>query len=203
VASDTFQQVYARDVDTIFKVTDGGRIFTQLVSVLSDNTVVLDVIAGGKNNAYYHLGGVVIDEYASNITLLRNDTTLLDDDGDHVVRFTDGHFRNSASAVVNRTIGNGTGNSGRTILEFVGCRGLASLHGLTTGNVVLKSNADDATRKNRAVLSVRDCDLSDLASTDIVSLIDSQSTNYRAWGRDNWTFASGKVQDSESVVPNP
>jgi hypothetical protein len=66
--------VRASDVGTIFKVDNGGRIFTQLVSVQNSGSTVLDVTDGAGDNAFYDIGGVVVREGTQNVTLLRNDT---------------------------------------------------------------------------------------------------------------------------------
>jgi hypothetical protein len=183
----TFQHVLASDVERIFKVTQGGRISTQTVSVVSDDTIVMDLIGGGSSGAFHQLGGVTIDENATGVTLL---TSAPPASGGHHVRFTNGHFRNNMDITVDRT---GGGGVGQTTLELVGCRGVGSLEDAIT----LKGK----NTSGHIVLIVRDCDISDMADTDIATLINSNSSNWRAWSRENWTFASGKVGNTNDSNP--
>jgi hypothetical protein len=192
----TFQHVIAEDVGTIFQVdhntkgtvkAGGGRIYTQLISVQSDNTIVLNLKGGGKNASHFQLGGVVVKDDANDIILLDSQTPA-GSSGDHLVRFTDGHFRNTAKVVINRT-----DSQGKTTLEFVGCRGMAALES------EVDLHGIDST--NRILLIVRDCDLSDVAYSDIESLIKPASRDFWAEGLDNWDFTSGALTNTDASHP--
>jgi hypothetical protein len=178
----TFQHLRTNDVGTIFKVDNGGRIFTQLVSVQKSGSKVLDVFASGSANCCFDIGGVVIRQGTQNVTLLTNDTSTLDAAPGQVFRFTNGHFDSGqdVSIYIKRTRPSGT--PGNSVVELVGCRGVAALD----ENVTIEGG--DATHKSGIV--VADCEVG-----SVTQLINASSSNYWANGVSNWTFASGVVND--------
>jgi hypothetical protein len=188
----TFQHVYAQDVRTIFQVDDkptpdpgggGGRIFTQVVSVQTDNTTVLNLKGGGANSGFHHLGGVTLKPGVTGIRLLDNRTggTFGGGGGAHHVRFTDGHFADDDTApTTSARIDVDRGIGSLTTLELVGCRGLKALAGR------VKLIVHDSTGGTKIVFIVLDCEID-----DVNTLIESGSGNYIPHSINNWTFASG------------
>jgi hypothetical protein len=190
----TFRHVYAEDCVTIFKVDDGGRIFTETVSVQSDATTVLELNGGGQNSAFHQLGGVTLAPGILDGYLLKS-ITAATSQGAHHVRFTDGHFvgvspTTTARVEINRSAGMPHQGGGLSTLEFVGCRGMAALNGrVKLVGKIRTVNGQQITDK--LIFFARDCELSSIAD-----LIETGSDIYQSYGMDNWTSASGKVGDT-------
>jgi hypothetical protein len=112
------------------------------------------VLGGDTKNAFYHINGLALYNEVDGVTLLRNISLA---GGTHYVRFTNAHFvcsdtsgcpPSSSSGVsanchpVDVLIDRTGGMVGQTMLEFVGCRGLAALD----SNIVIKGAS--STRKS-------------------------------------------------------
>jgi hypothetical protein len=147
---------------------------------------VLNVKGGGSSGGYHQIGGVTLKPGIDNVSLLDNRTggAFGGAAGSHHIRFTDGHFGDhdtspttTAKIDVDRQAG------AQSTVELVGCRGMQAL----AGRVTLKN----ANSSNDVVLIVIDCDIA-----DVDDLINANSSNCIAHGRDNWTFADGAVMDS-------
>jgi hypothetical protein len=118
---------------------------------------------------------------ATNVYLLKNDTSSSLSTGDHTFRFRDAHFRNKLLVDIKRS------NSGSlsSVLELVGCRGVeAALH----GNITINGREANPSR-----LIVRDCEVDDVASL----IDDANSEHYEYDGVGNWTFEDGFLGDEE------
>jgi hypothetical protein len=191
----SFEYIHAEDCDRVFKVTNGGRIFTQAMRVLTDGTIVLDLLGGDATNAFYHINGLALDDGVDNVSLLENASMS---GGTHHVRYTNAHLvcsdtspcpPSSSSGVsanchpVSVNIDRTNSADGQTMLEFVGCRGLAALD----SNVVI--NGDSSTHKSHLI--VRE---SEIARAGF--LIDTGgSSHYTYAGFENWTYGCGIVPD--------
>jgi hypothetical protein len=192
----SFEYVHAEDCGTIFKVANGGRIVTQAIRVLSDGTTLLDVSGGDDKNAFYHINGLALDDGVDGVYLLRNVSTAAQV---HHFRFTNAHFvcsdespcppSSSSAKSTNchpvEVLIDRTGSSaGQTVLELVGCRGLAALD----SNVLIKGAG--STKKSHLI--VRESEI-----TRVGFLIDmaTPSSNYSYSGFENWTYGCGIVPD--------
>jgi hypothetical protein len=100
---------------TIFKVTQGGRIYVAAINMLGNGTI-LDVQNGDDNDAFYHINGLKVDGNSTDLAVLNN---VDDGNGLQLFRFTDAQFYqgNDATVLIDRTGGNG-----QSVLEFVGAR---------------------------------------------------------------------------------
>jgi hypothetical protein len=194
----SFEYVHAEDCGTIFKATNGGRIFTQAVRVLTDATKVLEVLGGDAKNAFYHINGLALDDGVDNVTLLRNISTAA---GTHHIRFTNAHLicsdtspcpPSSSSGIsanchpVGVLIDRRNSPDGQTMLEFDGCRGVAALD----SNVVIRG----ASSGYKSHLIVRESEI-----VRAGHLIDPGSSNYTYDGFENWTFGCGIVPDDSGA----
>jgi len=197
-----FEYVHAVNCGTVFKVSEGGRIFTQSLRIPTSDTTVLELLGGDATNAFYHLNGVAVDDGVNGTVLLNNDDS---GNGTQVVRFTNGHFIcsdetgpcppldssssestdvsancHAVEAVIDRT-----GGTGQTMLEIVGCRGVSALY----DNITIEGAASD----KRSYLIVRESECYKAGF-----LIDTAaSSNYKYWGIENWTYACGIVEDDD------
>jgi hypothetical protein len=99
-----------------------------------------------------------------------------------VFRFTNGHFDAGQDAFININRTNLSGTPGRSVVEVVGCRGVAALD----GNVTIEGG----NASNPCGIVVADCEVG-----SVTQLINGSSSDYWANGVANWTFASGVVTD--------
>jgi hypothetical protein len=190
----TFEYIHAESVNAIFIVTAGGRIFTQSCRVISSGTTILMVVGGTDETAFYHINGLALDAGANDCVLLTNQATS---NGNHLFRFTNGHFictdlsacpSSSSSGTpancynVSATIDRRGSSSGKSMLELVGCRGVAALD----RNITIEGAAPGA----KSHLIVRECEIRSAGQ-----LVSGASTNYTYKGVENFTFPCGIVPD--------
>jgi hypothetical protein len=204
----SFEYVHAVNCGTVFKVTSGGRIFTQSLRVLSDGTTILDLAGGDAASAYYHINGLALDDGVDGTVLLNNDVGA---SGTHHVRFTNAHLIcsdettpcppgpsssstsltpdastncHAVTATIDRT---DAGSTGQTMLELVGCRGLSALN----GNVTIKG----ASSGKKSYLIVRE---SEIAEAGFL-IHTTNSSNYIYNGIENWTYGCGVVRNDSGA----
>jgi hypothetical protein len=191
----SFEYVHAESCNAVFIAAGGGRLFTQSCRVLTSGTTVLLVIGGATETAFYHINGLALDPGATSCVLLSNEDS---GSGNQLFRFTNGHFictdssqcppSSSGSvgapcyglaATIDRSQSTG---GGKSVLELVGCRGVAALN----ANVLIKGR--DAF--NRSHMIVRECEV-----RSAKQLIKTGSSNYTCQGVENYTFPCGIVPD--------
>jgi hypothetical protein len=166
---------------TIFKVSQGGRIYVAAMNMLGNGTI-LDVQNGGVNDAFYHINGLKVDGNSNDLTVLNN---VDSGDGLQLFRFTDVQFQESkdvnseARVVIDRR-----GGTGQTVLEFVGSRWLTLNGQVLTDNVLING----ASSSKRSRLIVRDSTIGRIAAE---RLIQSGSLNFSEHRIKNWLLASG------------
>jgi hypothetical protein len=136
----SFRFVYPQDSKTVFHVTAGGRIYVASINVVLTATGggILDVVSSDMNNGFYHINGLAGDGNVTDYHLLKNTDS---GNGLQYFRFTNAHFVNTDSPHVAKIDINRSGStSGQTVVELVGCRGVAIGGGVLTNNVKINDN---------------------------------------------------------------
>jgi hypothetical protein len=182
----TFRYIHPLSSKKVFIVEAAGRIYVHAINIVEGPETILRVNGGTEGNSFFHIGGLKMDSGNPGFRLV--DT---DDETDTLthIRFTDAHFTGDQNNVVDVRIDRRGGN-GQTVLEFVGCKGVANGGKVLASNVQI--NGGSASTPSRLI--VRD---SELALRSVVELIDPSSQHYTENRLKNWVFSQG-IQTDES-----
>jgi hypothetical protein len=155
---------------TVFKVTGGGRIYVHSINglLIPNGGTILDVVGSDMNNGFFQINGLTGDGRTKDYHVLKNDDSS---NGLQCVRFTNAHLLDGSSTDPLVAQINIAGGTGQTLVEFVGCIGLADNNRALFGNVLI----------------VRDSAIGPAS----VLIDTANSSDYSVDGVKNWTFGAG------------
>jgi len=193
----TFAFVHPLSSTTIFKVNGGGRIYVHSINIVQGPNCVLDITGGDLTTSFFQINGVTGDNRNAEYTLLKNH-----DDGNGLthVRFTNCHFTSASQAPKNIAkidIDRSSSDSGQTVVEIVGSRGLTRANAVLTDKVVIKG----ASGSKKSRLIIRDSEIpafpGDPPKSQLINDVDA--SNYTENRIKNWVFNEGlRVDESQS-----